>query len=103
MDGGLGYNLNGRPVRVVASRRDRLLADGWETCSNSSTTTLSGGASGRQGRWHEYPCPDCVDGLVPNQRQVEAAVQAIGHNQNGYLWLDDEQARAALVAAGKVE
>lgn len=83
-----------------SSRRDRLLADGWEDCDTcggegfilvDTTVVVAGHAHSCNGETCERTCPvpvptqgqeqedcpDCVDGLVPNQRQVEAAAVAL--------------------------
>ena len=79
----------------LATRRDRRLADGWVDC---------GAACDGDGK----RSPDCVDGLVPNPQQVEAAARdaydALPDGTQTFNDTDWERAiRAGLVAAAKTE
>ena len=104
------------PVYFNATRRDRRLADGWvdcDTCKGRGKNVVhyNFGTVGME------LCPDCVDGLVPNPQQVEAAARdmyaKVGTRRDSTLTFDiaypEEQAdfmrvaASMLVAAAKTE
>lgn len=97
------------PVWRPASRRDRRLADGWETCDEcggSGGIDHGGGVAPWDGPMDIEQCLSCVDGLVPNRPQIEAAAEANwyewhkGH-PGGFKGAMRDMAEAALLAAGR--
>ena len=90
----------------LATRRDRRLADGWVDCDTCDGTGEPFQVVDFNGDVHES-CPVCLDGLMPNPQQVEAAARdmyaKVGTRRDSTLTFDiaypEEQADFMRVAA----